>query len=476
MHSLLTLGFVPLLVTVFSLVTRPRVSRVVVALLYWVQLIVAMSLCWPIVIGIQSQISWTEDFSVDRLSASFLLLTTFIGACALSHAKCFFEMEETVSPTYNANHEQIFFACASFFLFAMSMVFVCENLGILWVCIEATTLATAALVYFSRTKHALEATWKYLMICSVGIAFALLGTILIFASSQHGGLPTGSLNFRELTNHATSLQYSLLRLGYIFCVVGFGTKAGVFPLHSWLPDAHSEAPAPASAMLSGALLNCALFPIWRLTQLVVEAHHNQLATIIPLALGCITVLAASLILIHQHGIKRLWAYSSIENVGIMLIAIGLGSGVLFFLQAFNHSVCKAALFLLSGNVIQATGKKSLADIKGILNLSPVWGIALGLAAFGVTGSPPFGSFVSELLILIDSANKGYWSIVIALTVALLISFVAVNIHLAGILFGTSPKETVGSRPFATSCIPILLIVCAIASGITSLPLFLVHLK
>ncbi len=477
MNILFTLGVTPLITAIFSLlVRRSALSRCIVAALCWVQMMVVLWLCWPILIGVQKYISSTDDFSIDRLGASFLVLTTLIGACALSHAKSFFEMEETISPTYKPYHEQIFYACSSVFLLAMSVVFVCDNLGILWVCIEATTLSTAALVYFSRTKHSLEATWKYLIICSVGIAFALLGTILIFSSSQHGGLPIGSLNFKELMAHATSLQYPLLRLGYIFCIVGFGTKAGVFPLHSWLPDAHSEAPAPASAMLSGALLNCALFPIWRLTQLVVEAHHEQLACTIPLVLGSITALAASLILIHQHGIKRLWAYSSIENVGIMLIAIGLGSGLLFFLQAFNHSVCKAALFLLSGNIIQATGKKSLADIKGVLNLSPVWGIALGLAAVGVTGAPPFGSFVSELLILIESANRGYWWVVVGLTVALLISFVAVSIHLTGILFGTARKEAIGFKPIATSCIPFLLIACAIAAGITSIPLCLVNFK
>src|SRR5262249_24526682 len=158
--------------------------------------------------------------------------------------------------------------------------------------------------------------------------FALLGTILIFASSQHGGLPLGSLSYSELMAHAESLQCPLLRLGYIFCLVGYGTKAGIFPLHSWLPDAHSEAPAPASAMLSGALLNCALFAIWRLSQLVSCAHCGILASTLLLTLGALTALAASLFLVHQHGIKRLWAYSSIENVGIMLVAIGLGSGPL----------------------------------------------------------------------------------------------------------------------------------------------------
>lgn len=483
MNQLILLSTLPLLASALAVIIRNvKVTRKLVPILCWLQMPVIIYIFFPIlfpaagpVAGVSpATISLCPEFTGDRLSALFLLLTTFVCSCALWHADSFFDREIQLSvPGYEANHERIFYACSALFLLAMSFIFLCDNLGILWVCTEATTLASAALVYYSRTKHSLEATWKYLIICSVGIAFALLGTILIFASSQYGSVPHGSLNWRELTTSATLLQYPLLRLGYIFCLVGYGTKAGVFPLHSWLPDAHSEAPAPASAMLSGSLLNCALFAIWRISQLVSTSGHELLAMSIPLVLGAITTLAASLFLVHQRGIKRLWAYSSIENVGIMLVAIALGSGSLFFLQALNHSLAKVALFLLSGNMIQATGSKQLAQIKGILSASPAWGVLFCLAAFAVTGAPPFGAFTSEILILIRSADYGHGLVVGVLIVGLALSFIAVCIHVASILFGTPKNTTKSFRPVASSLVPALLVVCAIVCGITSLPALIV---
>jgi len=438
----------------------------------WAQLLAVGKLAWPVLNGSSERLFLTSDFSIDKLSALFSLLTALVVACALSHANVFFENEESTSRNYSMNQERMFYASSSLFLLAMTFVFICDNLGFLWISIEATTLTSAALVYFGRTKHALEATWKYLVICSVGIAFALLGTILIFASSQHGAFPHGSLNLLELSAHAADLQYPLLRLGFIFCLVGYGTKAGIFPLHSWLPDAHSEAPAPASAMLSGALLNCALFAIWRISQLVNSAHHGNLVTSLDLTAGTLTALTASLFLVHQHGLKRLWAYSSIENVGIMLVAIGLGSGPLFFLHAFNHSVSKVALFLLSGNVIQATGTKKLSEIRGLLGATPSWAVLIVIMACAVTGAPPFGAFLSEWLILLKGLEQGQYFVVAALVLAITVSFVAVANHVCSIVFG-HPKENQKSfKSEATSIIPAGLAALSLACGITSIPLFL----
>jgi hydrogenase-4 component F len=455
--------------------TTPVIRRLVPALC-WLQFALLLKEGGSLMNGSTSWLPLTSDFSLDKSSLLFVLLTTAVAGCSLGHAESFFRKEAAISPMYKPYHEKIFYSCASIFLLSMTLVFLADNLGVLWVCVEATTLSSAALVYFSRTKHALEATWKYLIICSVGIAFALLGTVLIFASSQHGGFNQGTMNIRELMAHPTLLQYPLLRLGYIFCLVGYGTKAGIFPLHSWLPDAHSEAPAPASAMLSGSLLNCALFAVWRLSQLIGATHHEVLAYFLPLVLGCVTAVAASLFLIRQHGIKRLWAYSSIENVGIMLVAVGLGSGSLLFLQAFNHSVSKVALFLLSGNIVQAAGTKELKDIRGVLSTSPLVGILLCLAAFSVTGAPPFGAFVSEWWILTQSAAQGKWFVVVALTIALALSFIAVCTHVGAILFGNPRADAVVKCPAAGTVFPALLVACAFVSGITALPSYLVTLR
>ena len=476
METIGVISLIPSLIVMASLLIKHKpFLRTALPCLFWLQLGVIAYVVAPLFTHSIDAMELTPDFTIEYLGALFMTLTAFVTSCAMSHARIFFDVEDFRSGKHRFDHERIFYACAALFLIAMNFVFISDNLGYLWISIEATTLSSAALIYYGRTKHTLEATWKYLVVCSVGIAFALLGTILIFASSQHGAIAHGSLNLRVLVSHADALEFRLLRLGFIFCLVGYGTKAGVFPLHSWLPDAHSEAPAPASAMLSGALLNCALFAIWRLSQLVSSAHHEHLATYLPLTLGTITTVASSFFLIHQHGLKRLWAYSSIENVGIMLVAIGLGSGPLFFLQALNHSVAKVALFLLAGNIIQSTGTKNLADIRGLLNSAPSWAVLLAIAAFAVTGAPPSGAFLSELLILLRAIDQHQFLVVAALIVALSVSFIAVAIHIGRILFGTEKANFVKLKPFSTSVIPAMLVVISLLCGITPIPIFLANI-
>jgi hydrogenase-4 component F len=467
----------PIIVALFAAFSpNAPLTRKVVAAMCWLELAVIGWVCWTPLQDASQTLILTPELYVDHLSALFMMLTTFVVACSLTHSDPFMQKEALLSPGYRPEHERLFYASASLFLLAMIFVFMCDNMGFLWISIEATTLASTPLVYHARTKHALEATWKYVIICSVGIAFALLGTILVFASSEYGASQQGSLSFAELSKHGAALQFPLLRLGYIFCLLGYGTKAGIFPLHSWLPDAHSEAPSPASAMLSGSLLNCALFAIWRLTQLVAGTHHGMVAVWLPVVLGTITAVAASLFLVRQSGLKRLWAYSSIENVGLMLVAIGLGSGPLFFLQALNHSVAKVGLFLLSGNLIQAIHTKKLSEMRGLLELSPMSALLFVICAFAVTGAPPFGAFISEWLILMNVADGGMWWVLFALVLAIALAFVAVFVHVAKILSGTPKKEAAMFRPLQSALIPTLLAVCAIVTGLTTVPALLVNLQ
>lgn len=352
------------------LVKNVKVAGRLVILAIWIQLILLVWLTLPIVSGVVSNIWISSDFFITRIDAAFILLTATISACALTQSHIFFQREATMSTRSISGNVRLNYACAMFFVLAMYTVFCCKNLGYLWICVESTTLLSAPLVYFSRTKRAIEATWKYLIICSVGISLALLGVLFIFAAGQHGALTGGSLQISRLIAVAPQLNFKLLRFGWIFCLLGYGTKAGLFPLHSWLPDAHSEAPAPSSALLSGSLLNCALFAIWRTSEIITASGHQQVSSTITIWVGTATVVAASLFLIRQYALKRLLAYSSIENVGVMLLAIGLNSGWLFFFQALNHSISKVSLFLLSGNVIQATGKKKISDQSGLMASAP----------------------------------------------------------------------------------------------------------
>lgn len=476
--NVFALFMIPALLAVLSYLLKPTTgTRKFIAVGYWLHLALAAFLFLPVLNGKTDLLIYNQDITIDRLGVYFVLLTIFVVACCVTQADCFFAGAQKNQPgTVEDFDLRIFYVFVGLFLLSMCAVFICNNLGFLWMSIEATTLFSAPLVYFERTKHALEATWKYLVICSVGIALALLGTVFFFAASQHGAMAGGTLNIKLLIDYAQQLDYPLMRLGFIFCLLGYGTKAGIFPLHSWLPDAHSEAPAPASAMLSGALLNCALFSIWRICQIVGASRHENLIGQMVVFLGMVTVIAAALFLIRQHNFKRMWAYSSIENVGIMLVAIGLGSGSLYFLQALNHSLAKVALFLLSGNIVQACGTKRLRYLHGILKVSPLWGCLLALATFAAIGGPPFGSFVSELAILTASADMGNWILATALVIGIAIAFVALSTHVGRILFGGAKAKFF---PFATvraSLIPAILVAGSLIMGVIINPHFWMYFK
>ncbi|MBX9571333.1 MAG: hypothetical protein K2X77_20725 [Candidatus Obscuribacterales bacterium] len=474
MTNLILIVALPLLMAVlgFSAHKLPFFKQLI-AFCAWYQIGIELFLFRALFTG-KDSVHFVDGLVADRTGALFALLACFVVASALCHACVFFKNEGVDRHKSSRRNVGIFFGSSGLFLLAMTLLCICNNLGYLWICIEATTLVSAPLVFYSRDKHALEATWKYLIICSVGIAFALLGTIMIFASSQQQ-TEDGTLHLTELMARAGTLDYPLLRMGFILCFLGYGTKAGVFPIHSWLPDAHSEAPAPASAMLSGALLNCALLAIWRISQVVVAAGHPELALKLPLVFGTVTVAAASLFLVKQSGIKRLWAYSSIENVGLMLTAIGLGAAPLFFLQALNHSLAKVAAFLLAGNFVQACGSKKLSELKGLLILSPSWAILLALAAIAVTGAPPFGAFISELYMLTKSNEMDLCFVFVTLVVSLTIGFIAVCYHVSGCLWGKPAIASINANTsWLSILIPATLIFLALLLGVTPISKYIIE--
>ncbi len=441
-----------------------RLCGLVASLSSWSCFVLLSFFLLPFLGQSEGTLSLFPGLICDKLSAAFLLLTAFVVSISLSQAGVFFQTEILSSQPPKKTHIQGFFAFSLLFLLSMMAVFVCDNLGALWISVEATSLLSAGLVYFSRSKHAIEATWKYLIICSVGIAFALLGTIFIFSSSQYGAIEGGSLNMSALSMVSDKLQPLFLKLGFIFCLVGYGTKAGIFPLHSWLPDAHSEAPAPASAMLSAGLLNCALFAIGKILLVTTGSACSHFCHQTSIWAGVITVLAASLFLVKQHGLKRLWAYSSIENVGLMLVAIGFGSGTLFYLQALNHSLVKVALFCLSGNIIQLTGTKELSHISGIMRKTPLDAVLLVLASLAITGTPPFGTFISEWMLLSFAIDQKAWLVAVIIILALTIAFIAISIHVGRILVG-SPKESwIEKRGVKYSIVPSILMTASIILG------------
>lgn len=304
--------------------------------------------------------------------------------------------------------EARFTSCLLLFLATMTLVVTSQHFGLLWVAVEATTLASAPLIYFHRHRRSLEATWKYLMICSVGIALALLGNFFLAVASTAGPDKHVPMLVKDLANHADVLNVSWLKAAFLFFLVGYGTKLGLAPMHTWLPDAHSEAPSVISALLSGALLNCAFLAILRIQQVCLAAGLGAFGQNLMLWLGLISMGVAAVFIVRQGDFKRMLAYSSVEHMGILALAVGLGGVANFgaMLHAVNHSLTKGMLFLVAGNILAAYKTKSTEDIRGVLKILPFSGVLWVAGFLAITGSPPFGPFLSELIILKSALDQG----------------------------------------------------------------------
>ena len=311
------------------------------------------------------------------------------------------------------------------FLAAMTLVTVSQAFGLLWVAVEATTLASAPLIYFHRHHRSLEATWKYLLVCSVGIALALLGNFFLAVAAAGHAAGAVRLALPDLVRDAGTLDVAWLKGAFILFLVGYGTKMGLAPFHTWLPDAHSEAPSVVSALLSGALLNCALLGIVRAQQVCAAAGQAEFGRGLLVGLGLLSMAVAAVFVVGQADYKRMLAYSSVEHMGILALGIGLGgagaSGGM--LHAVNHSLTKAALFLVAGNILAEYRTKSTSEVRGVLRVLPVSGM-LWIAGFlAITGTPPFGSFLSELTILKAALDQGRAFVALAYLVLLAVVFV-----------------------------------------------------
>ncbi len=350
------------------------------------------------------------------------------------------------------------------FLATMTLATVSRHLGLLWVAIEATTLATAPLIYFHRHARALEATWKYLMICSVGIALALLGTFLVaVAAAPAAGAGAPILTVDALAARAAELNVPWLKAAFIFLLVGYGTKMGLAPLHTWLPDAHSEAPSPVSALLSGAQLNCAFLALLRAHQLCVAAGQGAFSAGLLMGLGLCSVAVAAVFLIRQPDYKRLLAYSSIEHMGLLALGVGVGGAAVFgaLLHAVNHSLAKGALFLLAGWILAATGTKQAASVRGLLGSYPA-AAALWLAGlFAITGAPPFGTFVSEFTILQSACRSGHTLAAAAVLALMAVAFAGMSRVFLGMAQGDpGPDRPATPRPGALALLPPAVVLAA----------------
>ncbi len=304
---------------------------------------------------------------------------------------------------------------------AMTLVLVSNNIGILWVGVEATTLVTAFLISTHRTQASLEAMWKYLIVCSVGIAFAFMGTLLVGAAADRAHLPVEhALLWTTLVDQAGSLDPALLKAGFLFLLVGYGAKAGIAPMHTWLPDAHSQAPAPVSALFSGFMLNAALYCIMRFMPILqIATGHSGWCLRLLLGFGLFSIAVAAAFIVFQRDVKRLLAYCSVEHLGIIAVGLGLG-GLGVFAALFHtlvHSLGKTLAFLAAGRLGQLYGSHDMADMAGSMRAAPLWGNALFASMLALIGVAPFALFLSELLIVRAAIERG--------------AFVSLGLFLAG---------------------------------------------
>lgn len=355
-------------------------------------------------------------FAYDALGLFFLGITSllFLGAACYSvkylalEKHGYGEDSDEGFIVFNNAPETVFTGCLLFFLSAMTAVTASRHMGMMWAAVEGTTLLSAPLIYFHRHKRSLEATWKYLLICSVGIALALMGNLFLGAA----GLKTGTgLALDSLLANGGLLSKPLLKAAFLFIFVGYGTKMGLSPFHTWLPDAHSESPAVVSALLSGALLNCAFLGILRANAICAAAGLAGFSGGILVLFGLFSLITAALFMVGQRDYKRMLAYSSIEHMGILALGAGLGGGALYgaLLGALSHSLTKAGLFFTSGVVLASEKTKRIADITGLWRRVPRTAFLWLTGFFLITGTPPSGVFLAKFLVLKEAiALKHYW--------------------------------------------------------------------
>jgi hydrogenase-4 component F len=336
---------------------------------------------------------------------------------------------------------RVFVSCLLAFLGIMSLVTWSHHLGLMWVAIEATTLSTAPLIYFNHSKRSIEATWKYLLVGSVGIALALLGTFFLAYSSVPAGIdPT--LTFVDLLRRAPLLSKPWLRAAFVLLLVGYGTKMGLAPMHTWKPDAYGEAPGVVGAVLAGGVTSCAFLAFLRIYHIVAAAGEAAYASRLLLFMGLFSMAVAGMFMIGQRDFKRMLAYSSVEHMGILMVGLGIGGPALFgtMLHVVTNGATKGVLFLSAGNIHRAYASKSTEQVSGALRRLPLSG-ALFIAGFlAITGSPPFGPFISEFAIINGAFEAGRFLVAALFLLFLLLVFVGMGKTVLKVVQGPAPEE------------------------------------
>ena len=396
-----------------------------------------------------SLLLWHQQFFIDSFNIFLVVLTAFVGLTTAVFSRPYMRVEAhhgRVSPM----RLRLYHSMYQLFMGAMLLALLTNNMGLLWVAMEAATLSTILLVSLYRTKASLEASWKYFILCGVGIAQAMFGTILLYFAAEHilGQQGMTALLWTHLYAVRTQLEPRILGLAFVFFLVGYGTKVGLAPLHNWLPDAHAEGPAPVSAVLSGLLLNVALYAVLRCKVLVEGSIGSALPGHMLMIFGLLSAVLGAFFLWRQRDIKRLFAYSSIEHMGIITFAFGLGGPIANFAALLHmtvHSLTKSSLFFSAGHAAQSAGTQRMDGIRGLVGSSPALGWGLMLGSVAILGMPPFGIFASEFLILTTAIQEHSWATPF-LFVALGVAFAGIFSKVQPMAFGESSTPKLQRSP------------------------------
>jgi len=389
-----------------------------------------------------------DEFFIDPLNVFLVTLTAFVGLTTAIFSRPYMRVEQDHGKMTPARL-RLYHSMYQLFSFTMLVALTTNNMGLLWVAMEAATLTTVLLVSVYRTAASLEAAWKYFILCGVGIALALFGTVLLYmAAEKIFGAEGGALLWTHLDSAKGRLDPNIITLAFAFLFIGYGTKVGLVPLHNWLPDAHAEGPTPVSAVLSGLLLNVAMYAVLRCKVLTDGALHNALAGELLMGFGLASVVVAAFFLSRQKDVKRMFAYSSIEHMGLIAFAFGLGGPIASFaglLHMTVHSLTKSAIFFAVGHATQKAGTQVMSEIRGLIKVSPTVGWGMMLGSLAILGMPPFGVFASEFLILTTAMREQPWATPFLL-LALGVAFASVTSRVLPMVFGETSVRPLAHAP------------------------------
>jgi hydrogenase-4 component F len=413
-----------------------------------------------------SVVALNDWLHVDALAAVFLLIVIVVGFLVGVYSIGYIR-NDVKSGELSADRVGAYYALFSLFLFTMLLVVTANNIIMMWVAVEATTLGSAFLVGVYGHRSSLEAAWKYVIICTVGVAFGLYGTILVYSDAVNFmQQPGAAILWTEIVKNAKALDPTLLKLAFVFVLIGFGTKAGIFPMHAWLPDAHSEAPSPVSALLSAVLLKCALLVVIRFSIILNQGIGPEFTHNIFLVFGALSVASAALFMFVQRDIKRLLAYSSVENIGLIVLGLGVGgaAGILAaLLHTINHSLVKSLMFCTSGNILMKYHTRDLGKVRGMLQAAPFTSLLLMVGALALVGSPPFNIFVSKFSIISAGIHAGHLILMVLCLLFLAVVFAAFLRVISSAVFGELPEGVTRGelKPFILAPVAILMLLIVI---------------